>query len=710
MNGYDVIVIGGGIAGISASISAARLGCKVALVHNRPVLGGNFSSEIKVHITGASGGGHMFARESGIVDEIVTETRFSSIFGRSVWLETAQDIVLLDMVKQEPGIELFLDTEAKEAIMEDSSRIRAIRVESEKGSFTLSAPIFIDCSGDGVIAYSAGAEYRMGREGKEEFGESLAPDKPDGYVLGSSLMFTTKELDHPVKFTPPGWAYRFEDKDLPYRSHSPRELNYWWIEYGGMLDTIKDNDRIKEELTKILFGVWDHIKNRGNHRAENFILDWIGQMVGKRESRRFIGDYILTQKDLEDGTLFPDRVAYGGWSIDLHPPAGIFDPGHPCEQYKLPDPYSIPFRSLYSENIENLMFAGRNISASHVALGSTRVQGTCGVMGQAAGTAAYLCKKYDLMPRDIYKNHIKELQQLLLREDCYIIGIKNEDPEDIARISKVSASSSRKLEIENFTTLIPLNSPIGESFMVTDSRIDDISLYFSSTREREIVLSLYKVNSLRDINLDDLIATSREKLEANFEGWIDFPVDRDVNPGYYLIKVEGSPDVYIGYNPRSFPGIQRIDLSSKFNTARGVYPLRLNPPSKPYGPENIINGISRPTCSAPNLWISEEGFPQSVDLDFPEPQRINTIYITFDTNLDTPEPFRNVPEPECVRDYAVYYKINGNLIKLLEERGNYHRRRVHRFNEIECEGISIEVLSTNGDPYARIYEIRIYRF
>lgn len=710
MNGYDVIVIGGGIAGISASISAARLGCKVALVHNRPVLGGNFSSEIKVHITGASGGGHMFARESGIVDEIVTEARFSSIFGRSVWLETAQDIVLLDMVKQEPGIELFLDAEAKEAIMEGSSRIRAIRVESEKGSFTLSAPIFIDCSGDGVIAYSAGAEYRMGREGKEEFGESLAPDKPDGYVLGSSLMFTTKELDHPVKFTPPGWAYRFEDKDLPYRSHSPRELNYWWIEYGGMLDTIKDNDRIKEELTKILFGVWDHIKNRGNHRAENFILDWIGQMVGKRESRRFIGDYILTQKDLEDGTLFPDRVAYGGWSIDLHPPAGIFDPGHPCEQYKLPDPYSIPFRSLYSENIENLMFAGRNISASHVALGSTRVQGTCGVMGQAAGTAAYLCKKYDLMPRDIYKNHIKELQQLLLREDCYIIGIKNEDPEDIARISKVSASSSRKLEIENFTTLIPLNSPMGESFMVTDSRIDDISLYFSSTREREIVLSLYKVNSLRDINLDDLIATSREKLEANFEGWIDFPVDRDVNPGYYLIKVEGSPDVYIGYNPRSFPGIQRIDLSSKFNTARGVYPLRLNPPSKPYGPENIINGISRPTCSAPNLWISEEGFPQSVDLDFPEPQRINTIYITFDTNLDTPEPFRNVPEPECVRDYAVYYKINGERIKLLEERGNYHRRRVHRFNEIECEGISIEVLSTNGDPYARIYEIRIYRF
>ncbi|HPC77554.1 MAG TPA: FAD-dependent oxidoreductase, partial [bacterium] len=446
MNGYDVIVIGGGIAGISASISAARLGCKVALVHNRPVLGGNFSSEIRVHITGASGGGHMFARESGIVDEIVTEARFSSIFGRSVWLETAQDIVLLDMVKQEPGIELFLDAEAKEAIMEGSSRIRAIRVESEKGSFTLSAPIFIDCSGDGVIAYSAGAEYRMGREGKEEFGESLAPDKPDGYVLGSSLMFTTKELDHPVKFSPPGWAYRFEDKDLPYRSHSPRELNYWWIEYGGMLDTIKDNDRIKEELTKILFGVWDHIKNRGNHRAENFILDWIGQMVGKRESRRFIGDYILTQKDLEDGTLFPDRVAYGGWSIDLHPPAGIFDPGHPCEQYKLPDPYSIPFRSLYSENIENLMFAGRNISASHVALGSTRVQGTCGVMGQAAGTAAYLCKKYDLMPRDIYKNHIKELQQLLLREDCYIIGIKNEDPEDIARISKVSASSSRKLE------------------------------------------------------------------------------------------------------------------------------------------------------------------------------------------------------------------------------------------------------------------------
>ena len=706
---YDVIVIGGGIAGICASISAARLGCKTALIHNRPVLGGNFSSEIRMHICGAVGGGHMFGRETGIVDEIVTETRFSSIFGRCVWLEPSQDIVLLDIVKREPNIDLFLETEAKEAIMGSPSKIKAIKIENQAGTFVLSALIFIDCSGDGVIAYSAGAEYRMGREGKHEFGESLAPDTPDNYILGSSLMFTTKKLDHPVKFTPPSWAYKFYDKDIPFRSHSPNELNYWWLEYGGTLDTIRDNEKIKEELTKILLGVWDHIKNSENYNADNYIIDWIGQVVGKRESRRFIGDYILTQNDLERGTLFPDRVAYGGWSIDLHPPKGIFDPGPPCEQYRLQDIYSIPFRSLYSKNIENLMFAGRNISASHVALGSTRVQGTCGVIGQVVGTASYLCKKYGVTPREIADRYINELQQILLREDCYIIGIKNEDPEDIARISKISVSSSKVLGIEDFSTLLPLNIPVSQSFIVTDSRIDNLSLYLFSKESSNVTLYIYQVDSLKDTKMDKLVSVSKKKIE-DVEGWVDFSIAKDVSSGYYLFKLEGTENVYIGYNPKSFPGIQRIDLFSNFKLVRGTYPFRLSPYSKPYGPENIINGISRPTHYEPNLWISEDGLPQSIEIDFPKTYKINTIYMTFDTHLDIPEHSRTVPEPECVRDYVIYYKSLGKKIKLLEQRNNYYRRRIHRFQEIECDGISIEILSTNGAPNARVFEVRIYRF
>lgn len=709
MYDYDVIVVGGGIAGICASISSARLGCKVALVHNRPVLGGNFSSEIRVHICGAAGGGHMFARESGIVDEIVTEAKFSSIFGRSVWLEPSQDIVLLDLVKREPNIDLYLETEAKEAIMENSSRIKAIRVENQKGSFTLSAPIFIDCSGDGVIAYSAGAEYRMGREGKDEFNESLAPDKPDSYTLGSSLLFTTKRLSHPVKFTPPKWAYRFEEKDLNYRSHSPNEVNYWWIEYGGTLDTIKDNDKIKEELTKILFGVWDHIKNRGYHRAENYVLDWIGQVVGKRESRRFMGDYILNQKDVEEGTLFEDRVAYGGWFIDLHPPKGIFDPGPPCEQHRLKDVYSIPFRCLYSKNIENLMFAGRNISATHVALGSTRVQGTCGVLGQVVGTASYLCKKYGIIPRDVYNNHIKELQQLLLREDCYIIGVRNEDENDIAKNGQITASSSKSLGIDEFRSLSLVSSPIGQSFVLTSSKIDSISLYLSLEEETEFTFSIYKVDSLRDTRLDKPIASSTVSIKT-VEGWIDFHIGKEIEPGFYLFRLEGNKNFYIGFNPRSFPGIQRIDFSSEFKIAHGVYAFKITPPSYPYSPENIINGISRPTYYGPNLWISDKGFPQEIDITFPRRTIINTIYLTFDTYLDSPEYLREVPEPECIRDYVVYYKINEEKKKLLEVSGNYYRRRRHSFEDIECDGISIEVLATNGDPYARIFEVRIYKF
>ncbi|MBC7319264.1 FAD-dependent oxidoreductase [bacterium] len=624
-------------------------------------------------------------------------------------MEPSQDIVLLDLIKREPNIDLYLETEAKEAIMENPSRIKAIRVENQRGSFTLSAPIFIDCSGDGVIAYSAGAEYRMGREGKDEFGESLAPDKPDSYTLGSSLLFTTKKLPYPVRFNPPEWAYRFDEKDLNYRSHSPNEVNYWWIEYGGMLDTIKDNDKIKEELTKILLGVWDHIKNRGNHRAENYILDWIGQVVGKRESRRFIGDYILTQKDVEEGTLFEDRVAYGGWPIDLHPPKGIFDPGPPCEQHRLKDIYSIPFRCLYSKNIDNLMFAGRNISATHVALGSTRVQGTCGVLGQAVGTASYLCKKYGITPREVYNSHIKELQQLLLREDCYIIGIKNEDSDDIARNSQVTASSSKPLGMDEFRFLSPVSSPIGQSFILTSPKIDSVSLYLSSEEKVELTLSLYKVDSLRDTKLDKLIDTSTLVIE-DIEGWVDFHIKKEIEPGFYLFKLEGDKNFCIGFNPRSFPGIQRIDFPSEFKIVRGVYAFKITPSSYPYSPENVINGISRPTYYGPNLWISDKGFPQKIDINFPRRAVINTIYLTFDTYLDSPEYLREVPEPECVRDYVVYCKINGEEKKLLEVSNNYHRRRRHSFDDVECDGISIEVLATNGDPYARIFEVRVYRF
>jgi len=444
VEGYDVVVIGGGMAGICAAISAARLGCSVALVHDRPVLGGNASSEIRVSISGADSRFEN-ARETGILEELRLEDRFRNhdpdVNGEtnSIW-----DMILWEWVTTEPNLKLYLSTPASRAVMKNPATIEAIiaRQMGTEKELRLEGRMFIDSSGDGCIAYSAGAEFRMGREARDEFNESIAPEVADKLILGSSLLFESKNMGRPIKFTPPDWAYDYPtDDDLPFRNHSRITSGFWWIEYGGELDTIGDNDKIRDELWKVLFGVWDHIKNHGDHGAENYALDWVGALPGKRESRRFMGDHILTQNDLQSRRLFPDRVAYGGWPIDLHPAKGIYSSGKPAEFNPVPGIYSIPFRCLYSRNITNLMMAGRNISVTHVAFGSTRVMATCAIEGQAVGTAASLCKKYNILPRDIYERHISELQQQLLKDDCYIIDMKNEDEADLARKASVTASS-----------------------------------------------------------------------------------------------------------------------------------------------------------------------------------------------------------------------------------------------------------------------------
>jgi hypothetical protein len=177
---------------------------------------------------------------------------------------------------------------------------------------------------------------------------------------------------------------------------------------------------IISQLLKIAFGVWDHIKNRGDHGADCWELEWVGFLPGKRESRRYVGDYIMTQNDVRSEGKFEDMVAYGGWPMDDHNPDGFLHKGEPTIFHPAPAPFGIPYRCLYSKNIENLFFAGRNISVTHAALSSTRVMGTCSLLGQAVGTAAAMAKKYDCTPRDIYRYHIKELQQTLMDDDCYL--------------------------------------------------------------------------------------------------------------------------------------------------------------------------------------------------------------------------------------------------------------------------------------------------
>ncbi|GIV19317.1 MAG: hypothetical protein KatS3mg023_1068 [Armatimonadota bacterium] len=438
----DVVVVGGGMAGVCAAIAAARCGVQVVLIHDRPVLGGNSSSEVRMHICGAdcSGGRQdTDSRETGILEELRLEDAvYNPQRSASMW-----DLLLYDKVRSETNITLLLNTHCRGVRMSAPARIASVLASCPltETEYIISGKIFIDSSGDGRLGAEAGALFRTGRESREEYGESLAPVRPDEKRLGSTVLFITRQYDHPIPFVPPQWIARFPScQHLPHRSHSSWEYGYWWVEYGGELDTIADGDRIRDQLLAFALGVWDHIKNSGHHpQSANWALEWIGFLPGKRESRRFVGEYVLNQRDVQQGEVFEDGVAYGGWPIDLHPPEGILSKEPPAQQIHVPL-YNIPLRSLYSRNICNLFFAGRNISATHVAFGSTRVMATCSVMGQAAGTAAALCVRERVSPSEL-KGHIAALQQALLKSDAYIIGVTNSDPYDLARSAEVVASS-----------------------------------------------------------------------------------------------------------------------------------------------------------------------------------------------------------------------------------------------------------------------------
>ncbi len=438
----DVVVAGGGLAGVCAAIAAARHGARVVLLQDRSRLGGNSSSEVKMHVVGANcHKGRPGWREGGIIEELrLEDAAHNPQRSWEMW-----DLLLYDKVISEPNITLLLETTLFRAEVREG-RIQSVHARCDKTEhlYRIRAPLFVDATGDSRLALEAGAEYRTGRESRSEFGESLAPEKADGETLGSSILFTSRDYGRPMPFTPPAWARKVTRDHLRFRKITSWEYGYWWVEWGGQLDTIRDNERIRFELLSIALGVWDYIKNSGDHpSSETWALDWIGMMTGKRGSRRVVGDHILTQHDLMRGT-FDDAVAIGGWPMDDHPPGGFDRPDLPPNTIlRPPEVYGIPLRSLYSRNIANLMMAGRNISATHAAFTSTRVMATCACVGQAVGTAASLCLRENMTPRELARDgiRVRRLQQILLRDDQTLRGVRNEDEQDLARRATVSASS-----------------------------------------------------------------------------------------------------------------------------------------------------------------------------------------------------------------------------------------------------------------------------
>jgi hypothetical protein len=736
----DVTVIGGGLSGVCAAIAAARLGRRVALVQNRPVLGGNSSSEIRVWVCSATAHGtQRYARETGIMGELFLENQYVNQEGNPyLW-----DLVVLEAVRREPNVQLFLNTDVHHLAMADAATIESVtgwQMGSER-ELTFTSPVFLDCTGDGLIGYLAGAEYRVGREARAEHGESLAPETADEHVLGSTILFYTKDAGRPVPFVAPSFAIDIASTSIPEKRiirSGDNGCAYWWIEWGGELDTIHDNERIRNELWGVIYGIWDHIKNSGAFPdADTMTLEWVGSLPGKRESRRLMGDHVLTQHDILGQVRFEDTVAFGGWSIDIHPPQGVYAYQSASSHTFADGVYEIPYRSLYSRNVDNLLFAGRNLSATHVAFASTRVMATCATLGEAAGTAAALCVALGVTARGLYEAHRHDLVQTLLRQDASVLRVANDDPADLARSARVSASSHLPtVELTRANDAWPLTCDVGITLPV-QRRLDALSLLVAAERDATVTVEVFDVAKPQNFVPHALLTAVSVDVSAGGDRWLEVPIGVELDaPGFLFVVIRSADGVSLRRSAEPLSGVlayarQLAVTSGDVNEGPNDQPLRQwNPkpfhrappclrttPAEPsFAPENVVNGRLRP-FGAPNLWLSKrrEADPEPwLALAWDDPQRVRRVAITFndDVNEDLINlhhhrtPFRVVPE--LVRAYALEARIGDAWHDVARVNDNRVRRRVH---DLDLDGVAelrLRVLATNGSAYAEVVEVRAY--
>ena len=724
---YDVCVVGAGMAGICAAVAAAREGATTALVDDRPVLGGCSSSEIRIPICGA-GYHNPWATESGIIHELVVEDRARNhapvSYGQAnaIW-----DMVLYDACRAETNLTLHLNT-CIDRVEMDGTRIASVSgTQSHSGlRLTIPARMFIDCSGDGVVGVGAGVPWRVGPEARVEYGESMAPEAPDDFVLGSTLVFRALDTGHEVPFEAPEWAVRYDSETIPYRSTSDISGGYWWIELGWPLDTLHDDAAIRDELLRHVFGVWDHIKNHSRQReqARTWALDWVGFLPARRESRRLVGAHVLTQDEIQRAEQFADTVAVGGWSIDDHTRGGIaaVDKRPSFDSVRLVDylvtPFPVPLRSLHAAEVPNLFCAGRCMSASRVAFLSLRVQQTLATTGQAAGTAAAWCVANDRAPQEI--TDAAALQQRLLRRDAWLPNVEERDLAQTAGATAV-ASSEATLHVEPGEGGPALSCAPAAMLPLSADRLESVSLCLDNeASEAEATVRLYAARDLWDLDAleGEPLAEARVTIPGG-SGWTDVPLNVAIESGMHWLRVEGSEAVTWCFAAEMQPGTcssERRPDGTRWFAGDGwkgwhSLALRVSPESRPFGAGQVLTGHARSGSSA-NLWISDpaEALPQWLEVRLPEATLLDTIALVFDTNLCrtnmmTPGLCR---APECGRDYTVEAQVGGCWQELARVADNYHRRREHGFDAIEATGVRVTVTATNGDRSARIYAIRLY--
>jgi hypothetical protein len=785
---HEVVVVGGGLAGSAAAIAAARHGCSVVLIQDRPVLGGNASSEIDVPPGGDCSNEPLDPHETGIIEEFYA--------GTDRGLDHDWSSAIEQVVRSEPNIDLRLNTRAINVTMKDASTISGVVAMDVRSGRRMLFPggMFIDCTGDGWIGFWAGAEFRKGREAGSEFGESLAPERADSFTMGNTLMVAAFREEADARFDCPEWAYQwrspedfntsalhFSTDSVPFpqgepntgalfrfthgagffgeqpgvkraqaehtepayclmpvppphyqnfekgKGYLPRTKDggffQWWVELGGNHDTIYDAEHIRDELFRVNLGLWNYVKNHSPEHKDankNRRLVWINHVPGKRESRRLIGDYILTQWDYADRVVHEDNVAYGGWGIDIHHPNGFWKDGPMYYNQYREHKVSIPFRCLYSKNISNLLMAGRNISVSHVALGGVRVMKTTCLMGQAAGTAAAICVEKGVFPRRAGEAYIKEIQQRLLKDGAYVIGQKNKDLADLALKAVVTASSIKTIPdprhagIASQTPLIhDLNMRRAVMFRLSADRIDRIALYLRSSNDTPtpLTLTLRPAKAFGDFSSSTDATRAQATVPPKSQGWVSLDLRQAVLPNrYYCVILPAAKglqwDLYPvpvkdGCRAYGGPNWTLRDECYKFKVWPGDQPIVPELPVIVLSPENVIDGYSRAVNGTPHSWGPDPGkpLPQWIQLKLDKPRQFNTVHITFQT------------QPLSCSDYRIEVAEGGEWRPVAAGNGNRKRRIVHTFDGVVSDRIRLILEAPARDDErdsSQVCEIRLY--
>ncbi len=738
---FDFVVCGAGISGMVAAVAAARKGLKTALINDRSVLGGNASSEIGVPIQGSSHHSlnySVYAKETGIMDELRAKLDYAVAFcGYDV--AAASDAVFFDFIYNEPNISLYLNTVITDVNTADGAITSVVCYQmrqDEKLEFV--APVYADCTGDAVVAYKADADVSMGAEAKREFGEKSADEEPQTWTMGHTLYFEIEDVGHPVRFVRPAFAHDVSKMEFMKDINNPAKMRMlrvtgriWTLEYGGQVNTISDNEHIHLELRKLVYGLWDHIKNSGEFpHADNFVIKRVHSIAGSRESRRILGDYILTENDIDDARRFEDSVLIGGWPLDLHAPKGIYDDIPASAFIPVTMIYDIPYRSLYSRNVNNLYMAGRNISTTHIALSSTRVIGTCGAAGQAVGTAAWLCVRDGKLPRQVGKDSIAELQTALLQDDQFIIGKKEHGDETLESQFSVSASSVHAYE-NLFEEEIerPLTSCVGLTLPLKTDRLESISVKVKNHTGKPQILTVRVLKGLRpEAYVPNTTASVKEiSVAPSFCGWLKLNIGETVGQDGKLHMVLLSNEALSvfggktmlpgaltgkfytekndGYNHNTCPlsaetgFVGQDNLFKRFNlTFRDVRPVQ-----SIFSPDHVLNGFTRPYGHM-NMWLSSNEEEPKLILTTNAPRYIDTMELYFDNELE--DDIRKIIPKAMVKDFNVTLETTEGE-KSVEIRDNFQRRCIV---PIKCavSSIRIQFLSTFGNRDYAVYGVKLY--